>query len=79
MKVGINQSISNFCLSFTLRKNAVLQLLLRSSGLDWFDGIADKTLTEFRYSYIKIIDQNKICFKGMVFSFAYVLVSTMQV
>lgn len=30
-------------------KNAVIQLLLRSDGLEWFDGIADKPLSEFRF------------------------------
>ncbi|KAK0582128.1 hypothetical protein LWI29_021846 [Acer saccharum] len=29
-------------------QNAVVQLLLQSDGLDWFDGIADKALSEFR-------------------------------
>ncbi|XP_012067247.2 SNF1-related protein kinase regulatory subunit gamma-1 [Jatropha curcas] len=30
-------------------QNAVIQLLLQSSGLEWFDGIADKALFEFRF------------------------------
>ncbi|KAH7515170.1 hypothetical protein JRO89_XSUnG0166300 [Xanthoceras sorbifolium] len=30
-------------------QNAVFQLLLQSNGLDWFDGIADKALSEFRF------------------------------
>ncbi|KAI9180460.1 hypothetical protein LWI28_005002 [Acer negundo] len=29
-------------------QNAVVQLLLKSDGLDWFDGIADNALSEFR-------------------------------
>ncbi|XP_057955728.1 SNF1-related protein kinase regulatory subunit gamma-1-like [Malania oleifera] len=29
-------------------QNAVIQLLLQSSGLEWFDNIANKALTEFR-------------------------------
>ncbi|GAV58248.1 CBS domain-containing protein [Cephalotus follicularis] len=29
--------------------NAVIQLLLRSSGLEWFDSIADKAISEFRF------------------------------
>eukprot|EP00261_Vitis_vinifera_P033134 XP_019074377.1 PREDICTED: SNF1-related protein kinase regulatory subunit gamma-1-like [Vitis vinifera] len=31
-------------------QNAVIQLLLQSSGLEWFDNLADKALSEFRYS-----------------------------
>nr|CAD1834266.1 unnamed protein product [Ananas comosus var. bracteatus] len=30
-------------------QNAALQLLLQSSGLDWFDKIADKALSDFRF------------------------------
>ncbi|KAK2665346.1 hypothetical protein Ddye_003920 [Dipteronia dyeriana] len=29
-------------------QNAVVQMLLQSDGLDWFDGIADKALSQFR-------------------------------
>ncbi|KAF3435726.1 hypothetical protein FNV43_RR22818 [Rhamnella rubrinervis] len=32
-----------------ITENAVMQLLLQSSGLDWFDGISNKALTEFRF------------------------------
>ncbi|KAK9286870.1 hypothetical protein L1049_015276 [Liquidambar formosana] len=31
--------------------NAVIQLLLQSSGLDWFDCIADKFLSEFQFEH----------------------------
>ncbi|CAN1320260.1 SNF1-related protein kinase regulatory subunit gamma-1, partial [Linum perenne] len=30
-------------------QNAVIQLLLQSTGLEWFDAIADKPLSEYRY------------------------------
>ncbi|KAF7142948.1 hypothetical protein RHSIM_Rhsim05G0073300 [Rhododendron simsii] len=30
-------------------QNAVIQLLLQSSGLEWFDSIADKALSEFQF------------------------------
>ncbi|RVW48356.1 SNF1-related protein kinase regulatory subunit gamma-1 [Vitis vinifera] len=30
-------------------QNAVIQLLLQSSGLEWFDNLADKALSEFRF------------------------------
>ncbi|XP_030943006.1 SNF1-related protein kinase regulatory subunit gamma-1-like isoform X2 [Quercus lobata] len=30
-------------------KNAVIQLLLKSSGIEWFDSIADKALSEIRF------------------------------
>ncbi|WCJ40151.1 hypothetical protein M5689_021082 [Euphorbia peplus] len=32
-----------------ITQNAVTQLLLQSSGLEWFDGIADKALSQFRF------------------------------
>lgn len=38
--------LTHNCWSFW--QNAVIQLLLQSSGLEWFDGIADKALSEFR-------------------------------
>ncbi|EEF49427.1 AMP-activated protein kinase, gamma regulatory subunit, putative [Ricinus communis] len=37
-------------------QNAVIQLLLQSSGLGWFDGIADKALSEFRFeSEVRVV------------------------
>ncbi|KAF5954849.1 hypothetical protein HYC85_007705 [Camellia sinensis] len=42
--------------------NAVIQLLLQSSGLEWFDSIADKALSEFWPSHeiangiVRVID-----------------------
>ncbi|XP_050261237.1 SNF1-related protein kinase regulatory subunit gamma-1-like [Quercus robur] len=32
-----------------ITQNAVIQLLLKSSGLEWFDSIADKALSEIRF------------------------------
>ncbi|KAF2301864.1 hypothetical protein GH714_030009 [Hevea brasiliensis] len=40
---------SDFQIIGFVTQNAVIQLLLQSSGLEWFDGIADKALSEFRF------------------------------
>ncbi|EXB37147.1 hypothetical protein L484_018570 [Morus notabilis] len=32
-----------------ITQDAVMQTLLQSSGLEWFDGIANKVISEFRY------------------------------
>lgn len=34
----------------------MVELLLKSSGLEWFDQISDKALSEFRY--VEIIEHN---------------------
>ncbi|KAH9656772.1 hypothetical protein KPL70_022804 [Citrus sinensis] len=41
--------VINQHLVFGYRSYSVIQLLLRSDGLEWFDGIADKPLSEFRF------------------------------
>ncbi|KAG7976024.1 hypothetical protein I3843_06G127700 [Carya illinoinensis] len=39
-----NSNVTGF-----ITQNAVIQLLLQSSGLEWFDSIANKPLSEFRF------------------------------
>ncbi|KAM0923466.1 hypothetical protein ACQ4PT_005525 [Festuca glaucescens] len=41
---SVNSSVDGF-----VTQNAVIELLLRSSGLEWLDKIADKQLSEFRF------------------------------
>ncbi|KAH0449544.1 hypothetical protein IEQ34_020236 [Dendrobium chrysotoxum] len=40
---------SNSCVVSFITQNAVLQLLLQSSGLDWFDQIADMPISDFGF------------------------------
>ncbi|KAJ6671389.1 hypothetical protein OIU85_015166 [Salix viminalis] len=47
---------SNFQGIGFVTQNAVIQLLLQSSGLEWFDSIADKTLSEFRFENEERVD-----------------------
>ncbi|PIA55800.1 hypothetical protein AQUCO_00700254v1 [Aquilegia coerulea] len=44
----IDRSISSHVIGFVTQA-AVIEMLLQSSGLEWFDGIADKALSEFRF------------------------------
>ncbi|CAM0881836.1 unnamed protein product [Alopecurus aequalis] len=41
---SVNSSVNGF-----VTQNAVIELLLQSSGLEWLDKIADKQLSEFRF------------------------------
>uniref|UniRef100_A0A6N2L4E5 CBS domain-containing protein n=1 Tax=Salix viminalis TaxID=40686 RepID=A0A6N2L4E5_SALVM len=47
---------SNFQGIGFVTQNAVIQLLLQSSGLEWFDSIADKTLSDFRFENEERVD-----------------------
>ncbi|RQO95825.1 hypothetical protein POPTR_009G118700v4 [Populus trichocarpa] len=47
---------SNFQGIGFVTQNAVIQLLLQSSGLEWFDSIADKALSEFRFGNEERVD-----------------------
>ncbi|XP_050232017.1 SNF1-related protein kinase regulatory subunit gamma-1-like [Mercurialis annua] len=40
---------SDFQVTGFITQNAVIQLLLRSSGLEWFDSMADKALSDFHF------------------------------
>ncbi|KAF7022879.1 LOW QUALITY PROTEIN: hypothetical protein CFC21_035511 [Triticum aestivum] len=42
---SVNSSVDGF-----VTQNAVMELLLQSSGLEWLDKIADKQLSEFRFA-----------------------------
>lgn len=44
----MNSSVIGF-----VTQNAVIELLLQSSGLEWLDKIADKQLSEFRFAYAR--------------------------
>ncbi|XAR59562.1 hypothetical protein NMG60_11015441 [Bertholletia excelsa] len=46
--VPVTEQSSSKVIGF-VTQNAVIQLLLQSSGLEWFDSIADKALSEFRF------------------------------
>ncbi|KAA8536091.1 hypothetical protein F0562_028569 [Nyssa sinensis] len=46
--VPVIEQFSSKVIAF-VTQNAVIQLLLQSSGLEWFDSIADKPLSEFRF------------------------------
>nr|AGT16809.1 YZ1 protein [Saccharum hybrid cultivar R570] len=45
---SMNSSVIGF-----VTQNAVMELLLQSSGLEWLDKIADKQLSEFRFEYVR--------------------------
>ncbi|KAJ0971647.1 hypothetical protein J5N97_019606 [Dioscorea zingiberensis] len=46
---------SNSCVVGFVTQNAVVELLLKSSGLEWFDQISDKALSEFRFANAGIV------------------------
>ncbi|XP_059654881.1 SNF1-related protein kinase regulatory subunit gamma-1-like [Cornus florida] len=46
--VPVTEQSSSKVIGF-VSQNAVIQLLFQSSGLEWFDSIADKALSEFHY------------------------------
>ncbi|KAM0945932.1 putative CBS domain-containing protein [Dioscorea sansibarensis] len=50
---------SNSCVVGFVTQYAVVELLLKSSGLEWFDQISDKALSEFRY--VGVIDRSFRC------------------
>ncbi|CAN0866516.1 SNF1-related protein kinase regulatory subunit gamma-1 [Linum grandiflorum] len=53
---GIQNSSSGTYLFFTFSfLNAVIQLLLQSAGLEWFDAIADRPLSEYREEHLKTV------------------------
>ncbi|CAO1945257.1 unnamed protein product [Urochloa humidicola] len=50
--VPVVESMNSSVIGF-VTQNAVMELLLQSSGLEWLDKIADKQLSEFRFASVR--------------------------
>ncbi|KAK8453207.1 hypothetical protein SEVIR_5G245300v4 [Setaria viridis] len=50
--VPVAESMNSSVIGF-VTQNAVMELLLQSSGLEWLDKIADKQLSEFRFASVR--------------------------